>query len=82
MNTCGTCKYFGRAREQGLFTEDGNYEEQSAQYHVCDLIQHINGYDRETTPNSQQVAGVIDGSGWFAALCVTDEFGCNQWTAK
>jgi hypothetical protein len=25
---------------------------------------------------------VIDGSGYYAALCVDDDFGCNQWEAK
>ena len=25
---------------------------------------------------------VVDGSGYYAALCVEDDFGCNQWEAK
>lgn len=26
------------------------------------------------------VAGVIDGSGYSATFCVSEEFGCNQWS--
>lgn len=84
MNTCGTCKYFGEAREVDLFSvdSDDNYHElPSAQYHICELIKHINGHGSDN-PSVQLVAGVSDASGYHAALCVTDEFGCNQWAEK
>jgi hypothetical protein len=69
MNTCGTCKYFGNPvddNQQDWRVPDG--------YHVCRLIQDLND-GQQPKP-----ALVIDASGYYAALCVKDEFGCNQWT--
>lgn len=78
MNTCGTCKYFGEACEISRYDDD---VETVTHYHVCDLVKQINGYGDDEVPFRQYLAGVKDGSGYFAALCVTDEFGCNQWAA-
>lgn len=68
MNTCGTCKYLGEPA-----TNDYNPEG----YHICSLIEHVQPY-----PIPKDVAVVVDASGYYAALCVKEEFGCNQWEAK
>lgn len=77
MNTCGTCKYLGKA----LTRFDVDYNTVEPVYYQCDLIKHTGGSDYEMN-QSGTIAGVIDGSGYFAALCVKNEFGCNQWTER
>lgn len=76
MNTCGTCKYFGELHEETVYREDA--DEIICKYHICDLLTHLNDCDPGKLER-QELAGVIDGSGYYAAFCVTDEFGCNQW---
>lgn len=74
MNTCGTCKYFGP-----LVTELTDYsgdEDVPSTYHTCLLLKHLNGRKHYS---EEAPAGVIDGSGYWAAFCVHEEFGCNQW---
>ena len=66
MNTCGTCKFRG---DEG----DGV----PAGYFLCTLIeQRIHG-ETQHPP-----ACVVDGSDYYAALCVENEFGCNLWQPK
>ena len=71
MNTCGTCKYFGVDRKgmrPGADTTESIYI--PAPYKVCGFM--------EMEP-TDAVACVVDGSGFYAALCVSEDFGCNQW---
>lgn len=70
MNTCGTCKHFGKPVED----EDRNVP---VGYHICTLITMR---DRHIDPPGDETAVVVDGSGYYAALCIKEEFGCNQWT--
>lgn len=81
MNTCGTCKHFGDPVESLLdwdSSNDGSPIE--SPYHVCKLLNHLN--KRRAPYPTTDPAGVIDGSGYRAVLCVKEEFGCNQWAAK
>lgn len=71
MNTCGTCKYFGDP------VRDGNQHVPTG-YHVCAWIKQWDDYG----PPPDASAVVVDGSGYFAALCVVEDFGCNKWAAK
>jgi hypothetical protein len=75
MNTCGTCRHFGPVYQMDEWTPDRDEPIEHKRYHVCRLLKHINGY----TDLYHEVAGVTDGSGYHAAFCVSDEFGCNQW---
>lgn len=80
--TCGTCKYFGKLVEGSLdrWDDDNDDEVVNTRFHVCDLLKHLNSsYDRIPLTDA---AGVIDGSGYHAAFCVTDEFGCNKWEPR
>lgn len=81
MNTCGTCKYFGEARSFEEWREDEDEERVTLRLHKCELLKHLNGGDNEQFAWTDP-AGVIDGSGYHAALCVSEEFGCNQWKPK
>lgn len=66
MNTCETCKYFGdELRDDSHHVPTG--------YHVCAWVKQ-NVYGDATGD-----AVVVDGSGYFAALCVKEDFGCNKW---
>lgn len=73
--TCGTCKYKGGAITK---MDDDTFKDVDTGYFVCDLIKH--GTKEEHNPGQQ--AMVIDGSGYYAALCVEDDFGCVKWEAR
>jgi len=78
MNTCGTCKFFGKVKTFEEWRDDEDEPRVNTRLHVCGLLKHLN--ESSGSPLSWTApAGVIDGSGYFAALCVSDEFGCNQW---
>lgn len=78
MNTCGTCKHFGplvdRERDEYDVEDLGPRNET---LHQCLLLKHLNAYLAWKIDSA--VAGVIDGSGYVATFCVSEEFGCNQW---
>lgn len=63
-NTCGTCHHKGeKLSEHSVFF-------------TCGYIKHCHEYgDNEDVGE----AYVVDGSGYFAALRVSEDFGCNQW---
>lgn len=71
MNTCGTCKHFGQPVDSEHYVPSG--------YHICRLVERFDSYD---TAQPSAAAGVVDASGYFAALCVKEEFGCNQWAPR
>lgn len=89
MNICGTCKYFGVRLESW---KQG--ESTPTNYAFCQLLTHMRATiyggreevlsetDVEGCPEAlTAIAGPVDMSGCFAALCVREDFGCNQWTA-
>jgi hypothetical protein len=75
MNTCGGCKFLGKE-----ITEwDVDFKDEiGTGYFACDRIKH----DTERRPKKGQGAFVKDGSGYFAALCVEDDFACNKWEPR
>jgi hypothetical protein len=76
MNTCGICRHLGRE----FLNYEGDIPVGSGIY-VCDLIEFDEG-EEYGVKRKRAIAAVIDGSGYFAALCVREDFGCNQWKAK
>jgi hypothetical protein len=48
-------------------------------FFLCGRIKHK--VDLEDHEAVAEHAITIDGSGYYAALCVDDDFGCNQWEA-
>jgi hypothetical protein len=78
VNTCGTCKHFGRALEFSEYDDDHN-ETIITKFHACKLLKHMNNCEGHKYDG---VAGPIDGSGYHAVFCVSEEFGCNQWEPK
>lgn len=74
MNTCGTCKYKGDAIE-GWDDDMDKYGPTG--FFLCTFIeQKIRGEEAKTK------AYVKDGSDYYAALCVDDDFGCTLWEGK
>lgn len=67
-NTCGTCKFKGKP----LYS--------SPKYFLCDRIKHRG--DTYLKHNRSEKAITVDGSGYYAALCVEDDFGCLEWKAN
>jgi hypothetical protein len=78
MNTCGTCRFFGEVHEFNVWDDAKDDYVEMADYRICGLLAHLN--QEPTLPT--QPAGVIDGSGYYAALCVREDFGCNQWADR
>jgi hypothetical protein len=76
--TCGTCRFRGEAIEAP--DEDYNYVPTS--YFLCDRIKHFGMKSGLARGEKLDGAGVADGSGYFAALCVANDFGCNRWEPK
>lgn len=72
---CGNCKYKGEV----LTTYDEEeYKDVPNSYFRCNRIVHDQGWKFKQGLK----ALVIDGSGYYAALCVEDDFGCIEWKPK
>ncbi len=73
MNTCGTCKHYCAEIEGGVygrtFNEETHLYEARPGYGQCGRI--ING-----EPDEGELATLTDGSGYFAAIICTKDFGC------
>lgn len=69
MNTCGTCKHRGRPIE--------NMGEPTS-YFLCERIKMPEYADYD----AGKTAMVLDGSGYYGALCIEDDFGCVLWEGK
>lgn len=68
--TCGTCKF--RGKEIEAFESADAFEQTPTGYFFCTRIKH---HGSKPTPHGEH-ALVVDGSGYFAALCVENDFGC------
>ena len=71
--TCGTCRFRGvEDHEHAHLIPSG--------YFLCTLIKHQEvRYSQPVAPGAGGF--VIDGSDYYAALCVEADFGCNKWEA-
>jgi hypothetical protein len=80
MNTCGTCKYKGKPATRN----DECCDQHDLPYFLCQRAKHMRFRNEDleavTVPGLKMF--VEDGSGYYAALCVEDDFGCNQLEAK
>jgi hypothetical protein len=76
VNTCANCKHLGEAiiDWDEILCEFG-----PCGYYKCDFVQHDLAGERRR--KKLDFAYVEDGDGYYAALCVRGDFGCNQWEA-
>ena len=84
MNTCGTCRHFGPLINGGDWDDEKDDYVDNVRYHKCLYLEHLNDYrdvDGYHWKDNPKPAGVMDGSGYYAAMCVTEDFGCNQWAS-
>ncbi len=72
--TCGNCKYRGDNIE-GYNSKLGHNVDTG--YFLCKFICHQDTYE-----DTNKKAFTCDGSDYHSALCVSSDFGCNQWEAK
>ena len=80
MNTCGTCRFFASTKLLLSYWPDGSDDEiENTRLHICGLLKHLNENDASRKAAMTAIAGVVDGSGYHAAFCVSEDFGCNQW---
>ena len=76
MNTCGTCKYKG---DRFSIYDAESFSDIETSYFNCDRADHLKTKEEKTKGRKMFVQ---DGSGYYAALCVEDDFGCNEWGTK
>jgi hypothetical protein len=82
MNTCGTCRFFGK-KEDGTNFEDDQYLSDLPDTHRrCGFITHSTYKTSDIEKQPYPKAFVVDGSDYFAALCVSTDFGCPDWSTK
>lgn len=72
MNTCGTCKFLGKAVTDW---DDEFNDIIPTGFHKCELLT----LKRKQQKLPQPLAYAQDGSDYMAALCVKSEFGCIEW---
>lgn len=88
MNTCGTCKHKGVPITAHV---DGQIRE--TRFFLCNRVKHNpgargdeHGYGSGSLDDTEAPRGsgafVVDGSGYYAALCVEEDFGCIKWEAR
>lgn len=75
MNRCATCKFFG---PEITMWSSGYGELMPTGFHACARVKHI----RESELLAGERAFMEDGSGYFAALRVRDDFGCVEWMVR
>lgn len=82
--TCGTCKYRGEnIAEEEWDWEAGGLRRRESKYFFCERIKHDGRMSSDLVARPQaERAAVVDGSGYYAALCVSDDFGCLEWSSK
>lgn len=74
---CGNCKWRGKSIEAWK-RERGLANRVPSGYFLCGRIEHEED-DTVWREQSPPPAYVKDGSGYYAALCVTTDFGCTEW---
>lgn len=74
MNTCGTCKFFGK-KLMTICDESTDWDVIDGPYHACELLT-LKRKDQKIPP---PLAYAQDGSDYMACLCVKAEFGCAEW---
>ena len=79
MKKCGTCKHFGEIVQISYWPDDADDEIENIRLHVCGLLKHLNENTESKKAAMTAPAGVVDGSGYHAVFCVSEDFGCNQW---
>lgn len=79
VKTCGTCKHFGPEKYFDYWDDAADDTVEVKKFHVCQFLQHLNDCTADRKAMSTAIAGVTDGSGYHAAFCVSEDFGCNQW---
>ncbi len=79
MNTCATCKHFIVPKDQY-----SRLESKAALPHVCGKIRAAVESDEDGSLPSAQTdkAYTEDGSGYYAAIRVREDFGCVLWEPK
>lgn len=85
--TCGNCKFKGEPIKLDCKFNEETWEDGITGFFKCDLVkqglEHSSFLgDTVDLTTENPIAFVQDGSGYFAALCVSADFGCNQWEEK
>jgi hypothetical protein len=81
MNTCGTCRFFGKKEDGTNYDDDQHVSGLPDSHRRCGFMPHQDKWDYEQGKPLPK-AFVVDGSDYFAALCVTTDWGCPDWRAN
>lgn len=74
---CKDCRFLGEPYVHTYYDSETG-DDTETPFHVCDFVKHINAEYKIPVEN----VGVIDGSGYHAALVVKDDFGCVHFEPK
>lgn len=77
---CGDCKYLGEEIKTFDYTAVNAIEIPTG-FHQCERIKHI-GQDGHDMKGLQDLAVVVDGSGYMGAIRVKKDFGCVNFELK
>jgi len=78
MNFCKNCKFLGEEIDKWDCDEGKTV---MTGFHQCKRIDHDANWDSNNTVHPDS-AVVVDGSGYFAALRVKEDFGCIYFEEK
>ena len=75
MKKCGSCIYKGKEIKDIDFDSD-SFEDVETGFFECGYIKHLEDNQVSAIMKLSSNVFVIDGSGYFAAIRVNDDFGC------
>lgn len=86
--TCGNCRFKG---DNISYSDEDTFKLVATRFFLCKLVEHNGGaaaghtefMTAETAKSAEgKGAFVVDGSGYFAALCVEEDFACSKWEPR
>ena len=79
MNRCGTCQFFGEVVER---YDSETCEDVATTYHTCNEVKMRDSDSESEGFAPGLTAMAVDGSWYYAALIVEEDFGCVSWREK
>ena len=80
---CKDCRFIGHDRPLTWYGdgENNDWNEHASEHRLCTRVIHGNDYGMGRKAGNE-LATVVDGSGYSASLCVLPDFGCALFEKK
>lgn len=84
MNNCGNCKHWEQPSSSRFYSQANQITGQCLRIKMRDEVTEWKDIDGVKTDvyKDGEIVYVADGSGYWAGLCPTADFGCVLWEAK